>query len=61
MTERFTLSIDEAAEALGISRTHAYTLARRGDLPTIPLGHRKVVPVEALKKMIDDELKKAAS
>ncbi len=61
MIERITLSIEEAAEALGISRTHAYTLARTGTLPTISLGHRKVVPVCALEKMIDDGLKRAAS
>lgn len=41
-----------AAGVLGISRSLAYTMAEQGDLPTIRLGHRIVVPVPALLKML---------
>jgi len=41
---RLTLSIPEAAKALGISRGLAYDLARRGELPgIIKLGQKRVV------------------
>jgi excisionase family DNA binding protein len=42
---RATITVTEAAELLGISRTAAYDAARRGELPTRWLGHRLVVPV----------------
>ena len=48
---RLFVSIPEAAKALGISRTFAYELAERGDLPTRQLGRRKLVPVCALERM----------
>ena len=51
--ERVTLSIDEAAEMLGISRAHAYDLVRRGVLPRLRLGRRVVIPVKALEEFID--------
>jgi len=38
------LSIPEAAKMLGISKSLAYELAARGDLRTIRLGRRIVVP-----------------
>lgn len=39
-----TLTIEQAARALGISRGLAYEAARRGELPTIRLGRRLLVP-----------------
>ena len=47
------LSVEEAARLLGISRTLAYDLARRGGLPSIRLGRRIVIPVAALIAFLD--------
>jgi excisionase family DNA binding protein len=47
-----TMSITEAAETLGIGRTLAYELARTGELPTIRLGRRLVVPRRALQRLL---------
>ncbi len=47
-----TLSVEEAAQLLGISRTLAYELVRRGDLPRLRLGRRVVVPRQALQDLI---------
>lgn len=47
-----TLSVEEAARLLGISRTLAYDLVRRGELPRLRLGRRVVVPRQALQDMI---------
>lgn len=43
-------SITETASLLGISRGLAYELARRGELPTMQLGRRRVVPRSALAR-----------
>ena len=52
--DRLTLSIEEAAALLGISRALAYDLVRRGELPQLRLGRRIVVPRRALENLIDD-------
>ena len=44
MTERLALSVEEAAALLGISRDLAYDLVTRGELPSVRLGRRLVVP-----------------
>ena len=50
--ERRTLTVTEAAEALGVSRNKAYDAARRGEIPTIKIGKRILVPVVALERML---------
>lgn len=43
-----TISVEQAAQVLGLGRTAAYEAARRGQFPTRRLGRRLVVPVPAL-------------
>lgn len=50
---RLTLSVAEAAKALGISRTLAYELAHTGVLRTVKLGRRVVVPQSALTELLE--------
>jgi len=50
--DRLVLSVSEAAALLGISRALAYELVARGDLPSIRLGRRLVVPKVALLEML---------
>jgi excisionase family DNA binding protein len=47
-----TVSVENAARILGISRGAAYTHARDGSLPTIRLGKRLLVPKAALDKLL---------
>ena len=48
MTTRLTMKLwPEAANALGVSRTTIYKLAKDGSLPTIKLGSRVLVPIAA--------------
>ena len=42
--ERSTMTVEEAAVVLGISRTSAYECVRRGELRAIRLGRRLLVP-----------------
>ena len=51
-----TMSVTQAAEVLGISRTTAYECVRTGDLPALRLGGRIIVPTQA----IDDLLERAS-
>jgi len=50
--ERLTVSVEEAAHALGVSRAHAFRMAGSGELPTIRLGKRLLVPIDALNKLV---------
>jgi excisionase family DNA binding protein len=52
MTEPLTLTIDEAAKLLGVSRGLAYEAARRGELPTLRLGRRLLVPRARLLELV---------
>nr|WP_325210696.1 helix-turn-helix domain-containing protein [Salinibacterium sp.] len=47
--DRATISIDETAAVLGVSRASAYASARSGDaFPVKRIGRRYLVPVPAL-------------
>ena len=48
---RLTVTVDEAAKLLGIGRTLAYEAARIGDLPTIRIGRRILIPVAELIRL----------
>lgn len=50
-----TLTIEQAARYLGIGRGLAYQLARQGEIPTLRLGRRLVVPKPALERMLNGE------
>ena len=51
-TAPLTLTVDEAARALRISRTLAYEAARSGALPCVRIGRRLLVPREALDRLL---------
>ena len=52
--ERVTISVDEAAVMLGISRTSAYEYIRTGQLPAIRMGRRLLVPLKAISNNLLD-------
>jgi excisionase family DNA binding protein len=49
--DRLVVSVTEAGRLLGVSRAFAYELAARGELATIRLGRRILVPKAALRAM----------
>lgn len=51
--ERLTLTVEEAAHLLGISRGLAYEMARSGKLPVIRFGRRLLISRRALERMLD--------
>jgi excisionase family DNA binding protein len=52
-TERLTHTVEEAGQMLGLSRNSAYALAKSGELPTIRLGKRLLVPKAALERLLE--------
>ena len=48
-------TIEEVARLLGIGRSSAYAAARRGEIPTVPIGRRLLVPKVALHKLLDPD------
>ena len=52
--DRLTLTVEESAHLLGISRGLAYELARCGKLPVVRLGRRLLVSKAALMKMLEE-------
>ena len=55
MERRLTMTVEEAAEIIGISRTSAYLCAARGELPTRRFGRRVLVLVAPFLAMLGDE------
>lgn len=47
-----TVTVAEAAEMLGISRSSAYKCVRTGELRALRLGRRLVVPRAALEELL---------
>jgi hypothetical protein len=50
--DRDAFSVEEAGKILGLSRASAFNAANRGDLPTIRIGRRFVVPRFALERLL---------
>lgn len=55
IVNRLTVTVEEAAEVLGISRGLAYDLVRRGEVPSVRLGRRLLVPIRPLMAMINGD------
>jgi hypothetical protein len=45
-------TVEETGKILGLSRASAFAAATRGDIPTIRVGRRLIVPRRALEKML---------
>ena len=54
--ERLLLRPAEVAQTLGIGRTKVYELLATGEIPSIKIGNRPRVPVDALERWIQAQL-----
>lgn len=50
--EQPTVRVEDAARILGISRNSAYEGVRVGEIPSIRVGRRVMVPTASLLKMV---------
>ena len=46
------LTLEETAKILRVARNSAYAAAARGEIPTIRIGRKILVPVAQLEKML---------
>jgi excisionase family DNA binding protein len=52
INQPLTLTVEQTAKVLGISRSTAYELVRTGDIPSLRLGRRIVVPLPRLASVL---------
>ena len=52
---KITYSIAEASKVLGISKTNTYKYANEGLLPSIKIGSRILIPIQALEEFVRNE------
>lgn len=50
--KRLVFTVEEAAQLLGISRSFAYEAVQRGDIPSMRIGRRILVPKAALERFL---------
>lgn len=56
MANKLTLTVDELAQQLNVSRATAYNLTRKKEFyPSIKVGHRTIISVQALRRWLDDQ------
>lgn len=52
---KMTVSVEEMASMLGISRSVAYQLIKERDFPSVRVGERRVIiPVKSLEKWLEE-------
>ena len=49
------VSVPEAGRLLGLSRSSAYAAVKRGDIPSVRVGGRVLVPLRRLEAMVDPD------
>lgn len=55
LRSRATISVPRYAQIMGVSRATAYTLVERGDVQSIRVGKRVVVPTAPLRALLGIE------
>lgn len=51
--EEAVYTIEKVARLLGIGRSSAYAAARRGEIPTVRIGKRLLVPKVAFERLLN--------
>lgn len=53
--EKLALRVEEACKLVGIGKTKGYELCATGQWPTIRIGRAVRVPVDGLKRWMDEQ------
>lgn len=57
---KITVSVEEMADMLGISRSVAYQLIKEKDFPVIRVSERRlIIPVKSLEKWLEEKAERA--
>lgn len=52
-TSRTTLTVTQMAAVIGIGRSAAYEAVRAGQIPSLRIGRRVLIPVSALRALLE--------
>lgn len=50
--EQIVLTVEEAAQRLGVGRTLMYALVKSGDIKSISIGRLRRIPCDALEEFV---------
>ena len=53
LRSRASITVEEAGQLLGLSRTSTYAAIRRDEIPHVRVGGRIIVPTSALLRLLD--------
>lgn len=53
--EKLTVTVDEMAKIVGVSRPTAYELIHKEGFPTVRIGRRIVIPLNSLKRWLEEQ------
>ena len=53
LDEKQVLTVEEAGKVLGLGRASSYQAAARGDIPTIRIGRKLLVPIRGLELLLE--------
>jgi excisionase family DNA binding protein len=53
-SEKRARRVNDACAALGISRSHLYGLAARGEIRLVRIGHRTLVPESEIDRLLGE-------
>ncbi|MGP4914691.1 helix-turn-helix domain-containing protein [Brachybacterium tyrofermentans] len=59
-TTSATMKVEEAGQMLGIGRNQAYEAVRRGEIPSLKIGGRILVPRRRLMALINGDVEEEA-
>lgn len=53
VTDKLLLTVEEAADRLGIGRTLTYALVKSGEIESVQIGRLRRIPLAALDRFLD--------
>lgn len=53
--DKLTVTVEEMAEIVGVSRPTAYDLIHKEGFPTVRIGRRIVIPLDSLKRWLEEQ------
>ena len=59
--EKLLLTVEQAADRLGVARSHLYRWLTTGELPSLKLGRSRRIPVAALERFVSERLEEEAA
>lgn len=53
--EKLTITVEEMANVVGVSRPKAYELIHKEGFPSVRIGRRIVIPIDGLKRWLEEQ------